>query len=241
MTAPVAPTDPVTEPLAAPTSNPASAVPSAGGPPLAPPPADGALHGLDAVAKRAFKGLNRWFMIPVHRAGLGAWVGSPVGGYMLLLRVRGRKSGIVRETPLSYLVAEGAVWVVAGFGPGTEWYRNLLADPRVEAWMPGRRVAGTATEVRAPEVRARILPALLRATGLPSFLGGVNPWADDNAAMLEKLDFVPLIRIDADEGWLDAGADDPGGSAWVWRQGVVLAGTVGILWGLRRGIRAIVR
>jgi deazaflavin-dependent oxidoreductase (nitroreductase family) len=229
MIAPVAPSDHVSESVAA--------VPPVAEPELARPPAGGAIHGLEPVAKRAFKGLNRWFMGPVHRAGLGPWIASPIGGYMLLLRVRGRKSGIMRETPLNYLVAEGSVWVVAGFGPATEWYRNLLADPRVEAWMPGRRVAGTATEVRAPAVRARILPALMRATGLPSFLGGVNPWADDDAAMLEALDFVPLIRIDADEGWLDAGADDPGGTAWVWRQGVVLAATVGIAWGIRRLLR----
>ena len=79
--------------------------------------------------------------------------------------------------------------------------------------MPGRRLAGTADEVRTPAVRARIMPALARATGLPSFLAGVNPWADDDEAVLTALDFVPLIRVDADEGWLDAGADDPGGRA----------------------------
>ena len=242
MTAPAALADrapaPATDPAPAPATTPAAG-PAGPEPPLAPPPADGALHGFDPVAKRAFKGLNRWFMIPVHRAGLGAWVGSPVGGYMLLLRVRGRKSGIVRETPLSYLVAEGSVWVMAGFGPATEWYRNLLADPRVEAWMPGRRLAGTATEVRTPAVRARILPALARATGLPSFLGGINPWADDDEAVLKALDFVPLIRFDADEGWLDAGADDPGGSGWLWRQGVVLSAVLGITWGLRRVLRRL--
>jgi deazaflavin-dependent oxidoreductase (nitroreductase family) len=219
----------------------AAATPRADDPQLAPPPADGALHGFDPVAKRVFKGLNRWFMIPVQRAGLGAWVGSPVGGYMLLLRVRGRKSGIVRETPLSYLVAEGSVWVMAGFGPATEWYRNLLADPRVEVWMPGRRLAATASEVRTATVRARIVPALARATGMPSFLGGINPWADGDAAILEALDFVPLIRIDADDGWLDAGADDPGGSGWIWRQGVVLVTSLGILWGVRRGVRRLFR
>ena len=192
-------------------------------PPLADAPADGALHGLDPLAHRAFKVLNRWFMVPLHRAGLGAWLGTPVGGWMLLLRVRGRKSGLVREIPLSYLVADGSVWVVAGFGPRTEWYRNLLAEPAVEAWLPGRRVTGTAVEIRTPAVRARILPALVRATGLPSFLGGVNPWRASDDRILAAFDFVPLIRIDTDEGWLDAGPDDPGGRAWVWRQTLVLA------------------
>jgi deazaflavin-dependent oxidoreductase (nitroreductase family) len=219
----------------------APSVPSPAPPALAAPPADGAVHGLDPLAHRLFKVFNRWFMIPVHRAGLGAWVGSPVGGYMLLLRVRGRKSGLVRETPLSYLVAEGSVWVVAGFGPATEWYRNLLADPRVEVRLPTRRITGTATEVRDPGDRERVLPAVVRATGLPAFLGGVNPWTATDGEILDRFGFVPLIRIDADGGPLEPGPDDPGGTAWVWRQLVVLGVTLALRRGVAAGVRRLLR
>lgn len=208
------------DPVAAAFSDPAPA------PPLAAPPAGGVLHGLDPVARRAFRILNRWFMVPVHRAGLGAWLGSPIGGWMLLLRARGRRTGIVRETPLSYLVAEGSVWVVAGFGPDTQWYRNVLADPSVEVVLPGRRLAATVTEVRELAVRARVLPALIRATGLPSFLGGMNPWRDSDERLLRATDFVPLLRIDPVAGPLSPGPDDPGGSAWLWRQGLVIAASL---------------
>jgi deazaflavin-dependent oxidoreductase (nitroreductase family) len=210
---------------------------SAADPPLAAPPADGALHGFDDMARRAFKALNRWFMIPVHRAGLGAWLGSPLGGWMLLLRVRGRRSGVVRETPLSYLVADGSVWVMAGFGPATQWYRNLLADPAVEVLLPGRRITGTATEVRSPAVRARILPQLVRVTGLPSFLAGINPWTATDDRVLAALDFVPLVRIDADDGWLEPGPDDPGGHGWIWRQALVLGVSLLAAGRLRRILR----
>lgn len=202
-------------------------------PPLAEPPSGGALHGFDPIAHRAFKALNRYFMIPIHRAGLGAWLGSPLGGCMLLLRARGRKSGVVRETPLNYLVADGSVWIIAGFGPRTEWYRNLLADPAVEVLLPTRRLAGTAVEVRSPAVRARIIPALIRATGLPSFLAGVNPWTATEAQITDALDFVPLIRIDPADGWLDPGPDDPGGRAWIWRQALVLGASLLVLRALR--------
>ena len=205
--------------------------------PLAPPPPRGVIHGFDPVARAAFKVLNRWFMIPIHRAGLGAWLGSPIGGWMLLLRVRGRRSGIVRETPLSYLVAEGSIWVVAGFGPDTQWYRNLLACPDVEVVLAGRRLAATAEEVLAPSVRARVMPALIRATGLPSFLGGTNPWRDSDAALLRATDFVPLIRIDPVAGPVAAGADDPGGSAWIWRQGVLVGASLGVALVVRRAVR----
>ena len=126
-------------------------------------------------------------MVPLHRAGLGAWVSTPIGGYMLLLRVRGRKSGAIRETPLSYAVLDGAVWVLAGFGPRTEWYRNLLADPHVEVWLPGGRHAGVATEELDPAVRARILPVLVRTMGAPAFMIGLNPWTAPDEAVIAAL------------------------------------------------------
>jgi deazaflavin-dependent oxidoreductase (nitroreductase family) len=191
--------------------------PALDGPPLAEPPAtDGALARIEPVLYASFKVLNRRFMTPVQRAGLGPWVGTPVGGYVLLLRVRGRKSGVVRETPLSYLIAEGHAWVLAGFGPRTEWYRNLLADPRVEVVLPGRRIKGTAIEVRDPAVRSRILPALARATGVPGFMIGFNPFTASDERIVDALAWVPLMRIGVDGEFLEPGADDPGGRAWIW-------------------------
>ena len=169
-----------------------------------------------------FLKFNRWSAVPLLRAGLGPWIGTPIGGYLLLLRARGRKSGVVRETPLSYLVAEGAAWVCAGFGPTTQWYRNILVDPGVEVVLPGRTIACTAEEIRDPEVRRRIMPALVRAVGLPGALGGVDPLHATHERILEAYGWVPLIRLRPIEGPLAAGPDDPGGTAWIWRQTVVL-------------------
>jgi deazaflavin-dependent oxidoreductase (nitroreductase family) len=177
-------------------------------------------------AVRGFRLLNRWLMVPATRAGLGAWLSTPIGGAMVLLRIRGRKSGVVRETPLNYLVAEGSIWVLAGFGPQSEWYRNLVADRRVEAVLPGRLVVGAATEVRSPAVRRRIIPALLRSTAGPSLAAGMNPWRMPEDELLAETAWVPLLRIDAADGRLDPGPDDPGGHAWIWRQAVVVGASV---------------
>ncbi len=160
--------------------------------------------------------------MPLLRAGLGPWIGTPIGGYLLLLRARGRTSGVVRETPLSYLVAEGAAWVCAGFGPTTQWYRNILADPTVEIVLPGRTIAGIAEEVTDPEVRRRMMPALVRAVGMPGALGGLDPWRATHEQIVEAYGWVPLIRLRPVEDPLAAGPDDPGGTAWIWRQAVVL-------------------
>jgi deazaflavin-dependent oxidoreductase (nitroreductase family) len=189
------------------------------------------------LAARAFRVLNRYFMVPATRAGLGAWLSTPIGGAMVLLRIRGRRSGVVREVPLNYVVAEGSLWVLAGFGPRTEWYRNLLADPSVEAVLPGRVIAGRATEVRDPAVRRRIMPAIMRSTIGPSMASGVNPFRITEDELVAAMAWVPVLRIDAAEGWLEATADDPGGRAWIWRQALVLVASFAGLCLLRRILR----
>ena len=188
---------------------------SALAPPRAPTEASRRMH-------EAFLKVNRWATGPVLRAGLGPWIGTPVGGYLLLLRAGGRTSGVVRETPLSYLIAEGAVWVCAGFGPATQWYRNVLVDPAVEVVLPGRTIAGIAEDVRDSDIRQRIVPALVRAVGMPGAFGGVDPRRATDEQILEAYGWVPLIRLRPTEGPLAAGPDDPGGTAWIWRQAVIL-------------------
>lgn len=206
---------------------------------LAEPPAGARADDPIAPAARFFQVLNRYLMIPATRAGLGAWLSTPLGGAMVLVRIRGRKSGLIRETPLNYIVADGAIWVVAGFGPRTEWYRNLLADPRVEAVLPGRILTGTVTEVRAPAVRRRILPALMRSTAGPSLAAGVNPWRSTPDALCAEMAWVPMLRIDPDDGPLLPGPDDPGGTGWVWRQALMLGLSIATLAVMRRAVRQL--
>lgn len=187
------------------------------------------LLGLRATINR----LNRWLMVPALAAGLGRWVATPIGGYLLLLRTRGRRSGLVREAPLSYLVADGAIWVLAGFGPATNWYRNLIVAPEVDVQLPGRRLRCHAEEVVDPEVRLRVAPRLVRASGLPGTLIGCNPWTAPAERILQQLDGVPLIRLRPVGGPISPGPDDPGGRAWLWRQSIVALAALAILRGMR--------
>ncbi len=180
--------------------------------------------------------LNRWFMMPVLRRGLGAWIATPVGGYILLLRTRGRRTGLLREAPLSYLVADGSAWVMAGFGEATNWYRNLVAEPEVEVVLPGRTVRCRAETATDPALRARILPRLARAAGLPGLLVGCNPWTAADDRIVGLLGGIPLVRLQPVHGPLAAGPDDPGGRAWIWRQATLLGVALGA-WRLVRSLR----
>ena len=220
----------------APTSEPAPPAPGA----ITPPPElAGMLKALSDASRTIFRYGNRYGMVPFHRAGLAAWLGNPVTGWQCLLTTIGRRSGLPRHTPLGYLVMDGAAWVMAGYGPSTLWYRNVLDDPRVELLLPGRPpIAALATEERDPSVRARVIPPLARSMALPGAMMGCLPATSTDERILECVSWIPLIRIaPADGSRLATGPEDPGGLGWTWRQAVALAvSALGLraLWRLRR-------
>jgi deazaflavin-dependent oxidoreductase (nitroreductase family) len=224
-------TDLPTEPLTASLPEPGT---------LAPPPElSGALKALSDASRIAFRYGNRYFMVPAHRAGLAAWMGSPLTGWQCLVTTIGRRSGLRRHTPLGYLVMDGAAWVMAGYGPSTLWYRNVLDEPRVELLLPGRPpLAALATEERDASVRARIIPPLCRSMALPGAMIGCFPPTSTDERILECVAFVPLVRIvPADGTPLAAGPEDPGGLGWTWRQALAVGATILGMRALWRGAR----
>ena len=210
------------------------------GPALSPPPdLDESARRASRLAHLAFRVLNPKSTVPIIRSGLGAWMGTPIGGWLLVIRVRGRKSGLGHDVPLSYLIEGGCAWVMAGFGPKTQWYRNLLIDPHVELVLPGRQpMRAIAEEVRDREIRNRIVPHLVRATGMPGYMAGADPFRQSAERILDVTSWVPLIRLRPEGEPLLAGPDDPGGHGWIWRQAVVLTLTV---WAIRRLTRLVRR
>ena len=178
-----------------------------------PPPYGPRMTRLLPVMHRGFGIVNRRFAAPALRAGFGPLFATPGGGSILLLRTRGRKSGLVREAPLGYVLHDGTIYVCAGFGRGTAWLANVAAEPEVEVVLPGARLAGTASEVRDREEYDTVLPELIRALGLvgratvPGALapdaGGTEPWFGT----------LPLVRIRASS--VLGGPWDPGGRGWI--------------------------
>ena len=198
-------------------------------PPLPPTPDQVGMAGtFSRASQTAFRHANRYAMVPLHRAGLAAWLGNPLTGWQLLLTTTGRKSGLRRRTPLGYLVAEGAAWVMVGYGSSTLWYRNLLADPAVDVLLPARPpFTADATDILDPGVRARIIPRLVRSMALPGTTIGCLPWSTPDERILELTAWVPLIRLSpADGSVLVPGPDDPGGLGWTWRTLVATLATV---------------
>jgi deazaflavin-dependent oxidoreductase (nitroreductase family) len=220
-----------------PAADPPQAAAVAPAPSLAPSPALGkTAQAISDASRSMFRHANRVGMVPFHRAGLAAWLGNPVTGWQCLITTTGRRSGLSRPAPLGYLVEDGAAWVMAGYGPSTHWYQNVLAEPRVTLLLPGRPpVAALATEATDEATRARIIPRLCRSMALPGATIGRVPATSTDDEIMACVGWVPLVRIaPADGSTLAAGPDDPGGLGWIWRQALAVAVTI-------LGVRALVR
>ena len=85
------------------------------------------------------KGLTKWFLDAprwMFKARLGFLFGNRFG----MLEHVGRKSGKVYQTPLEVVIHDGDRYVIcSGWGPGSDWYRNIQAAPAEAFWVGTRR------------------------------------------------------------------------------------------------------
>jgi len=168
---------------------------------------------IENQARRVFGYLNRYFMVPMFRLGFGPWMGTPFGGYIIVLKVVGRKTGKTRYAPVNYAIENGNVYCLAGFGKTSDWYRNILAHPQIEVIMPGGAIAGDAQEVTDADERARVIRRILINGGFAGFFYGYDPRTVSAEILLESTREVPVLRIHP--RGVGSGASDPGGWAWV--------------------------
>jgi deazaflavin-dependent oxidoreductase (nitroreductase family) len=191
---------------------------------------------LDETLRRFFHRFNR-FMLLMWRLGLGSTlsVWPALGGRIMVLCHTGRKSGLRRLTPLNFAEDGGDVYITAGFGPGSDWYRNIKADPEIELWLPRGRVTGRAEELPPDDPRRlELMRAVLRGSGLVAPLAGVSPRLPD-AELAAATERYRLVRI-ADLKPI-YGPGGPGELAWVWPLAAALAAAIILVRGLRRGGR----
>ena len=164
--------------------------------------------------RRLFRVLNR-LMVILFRLGLGAWGNaSKYGGYIMVIKNTGRKSGLSRLTPVNYAMVNGDVYCTAGFGEASDWYRNIMTNPQVEIWLPDGRWAGVAEDVTGLSGRASIFRQVIIASGFAGLLFGVNQKKMSDSELDELLAHYRLIRIRR-TGAL-TGPGGPGDLAWVW-------------------------
>jgi deazaflavin-dependent oxidoreductase (nitroreductase family) len=146
---------------------------------------------------RAFFRVFNRFMLSMWRLGMGRWINAwPAGGgRIMVITHTGRRTGLRRQTPVNYAPVDDAVYCTAGFGRRADWYRNLVADPAVEVWLPQERWCGVAEDVSESPDRVPRLRQVLIASGFAAYLAGLNPrrMGDDHLRRLAEE--YRLIRI----------------------------------------------
>ena len=164
--------------------------------------------------RRFFWFLNKFFMVPMFRLGFGPIFGNPFSGYIMVLKVIGRKTGRLRYAPVNYAILDGKIYCISGYRQGSDWYRNLRARPAIEVIMPAGAIAGTASEVIDPGFRLIAIRKILQNAGFAGFFEGYNPFRINDDELASKTADMPLICIQPTG--LGSGAFDPGGWAWIW-------------------------
>lgn len=128
-----------------------------------------------ASLRSFFHSMNR-FMVWLWKLGLGPFLNCwpAVGGRILVIRHRGRKSGREYLTPVNYALVGGEIYCTAGFGARTDWFRNLIADPCAEVWLPEGHRNARAVDVSDSPRRIELLRAITIASGFAGPLLGVD-------------------------------------------------------------------
>lgn len=182
--------------------------------------------------RQLFKKFNH-FMLLVWRLGLGKWLNAwpSVGGRIMVISHTGRKTGKKRRTPVNYNVVEGEIYCTAGFGSKSDWYRNVMADPRIEIWLPGGWWAGTAEDVSDHENRTELMRQALIGSGIVAPLFGIDPKKLNDAELEKATAPYCLLHIKREEA--RTGRDGPGELAWIWPLATLILLPL-VLWRRRR-------
>jgi deazaflavin-dependent oxidoreductase (nitroreductase family) len=146
--------------------------------------------------RRAFRVLNR-FMVLMWKLGMGRMINfwPAVIGRIMVIKHVGRKSGKVRFAPVNYAPIEGEIYCMSGFGAGSDWYRNIMANPSVELWLPEGKFPVTAEDVSDSPKRLFLLRQVIIASGFAAPLFGISPKISDEELSALATDYRILHFI----------------------------------------------
>jgi deazaflavin-dependent oxidoreductase (nitroreductase family) len=174
--------------------------------------------------RQVFRHFN-CFMLLMWRLGLGHFINFwPEGvGRIMVIQHIGRKTGKTRQTPVNYAEMGGEVYCTAGFGAVTHWYRNLLAQPQVEIWLPNGRFHAHTQDITDQPDTLPILRQVLINSGFAATAVGLHPRNMSDVELAAATASYRLIRFTKTQP--AAGKAD---LLWVWP--VLVSLLLGIAW-----------
>jgi deazaflavin-dependent oxidoreductase (nitroreductase family) len=115
-----------------------------------------------------------------------------MGKQIMVLSTRGRTSHKVRDFPIGYFLIDGTVHIFSGWGRGTNWYKNIMANPNDVYLQVGfRRFHATPEVVEDPaELRKTIERFIICCPKGAQQLIGWDPEQDS----LETADFSMMME-----------------------------------------------
>lgn len=170
------------------------------------------------ISEEQLRGLFRYFnrfMVLLWRLGFDRYFnGQTCAGYIMVLKHRGRVSGKTYYTPVNFVRLGDDIFCMAGFGAGSDWYRNLGAQPQVEVWLPDGRWSGAAELLSGAANHLLILRQLIIASGFAAPAFGLHLDRMTEQDLQKLVETYRLVRIRRDAPLTGAGG--PGDLAWVW-------------------------
>jgi deazaflavin-dependent oxidoreductase (nitroreductase family) len=136
----------------------------------------------------------------LYRLGLGGLLGAR----FLLLTHTGRRSGRPRQVVLEVVGRDepsGGFLVASGYGARSQWFRNILADPRVRFQVGWRRYQGLARPLPPAESGRRLAGYARRyPRAAASLLRAIGQDVDGSDAAYERIGSdpehgIPLVAL----------------------------------------------
>ena len=111
--------------------------------------------------------------------------GNMVGMKAIILVTKGRKTGKLRETPLTYAEIDSDKYIIASAGGAPkhpDWYFNLEADPNVTVYM-GAEKLDTTVQILSNQEREAVWPKIIEK----------HKFYEDYQSKVERI--VPVIKL----------------------------------------------
>jgi deazaflavin-dependent oxidoreductase (nitroreductase family) len=114
---------------------------------------------------------------------------------LIVLTTRGRITGRPRRTMLEHTYLNGHVYIAPGWGNKTQWYMNVLSEPRVTVQRNGKACGAKA---RLVTDAAELTALYQHGSKSPVWRQYLESWGIEDTLedFLAKKDRIPTLRLD---------------------------------------------
>ncbi len=155
----------------------------------------GRSHGCEILLKGSFQVYQPTHSSTRFKIGLGRVISNPLVGQVMVLKFRGKRTGKIYYTPVSYAVIDGKIYCYQRKRLKGQWYLSLMANPEVEILLPDGHILGFTEDVKDSKEREAAMRQILKSSGLGSFVYGFNPNTASDKLIWEKTRGIPVVRI----------------------------------------------